>query len=307
MPRPTSRYAPRCWPTWLLVGLGWLACRLPTPVLTRHGRTLGHAAYVASGPLGGSRRHIAETNVALCFPELDAPARARLVRDVFAHAGVSLVETALVWLNPGRNLGARTRVEGLEHLTSAASLNRGVLLVGGHFSAMDAVAPRLASLVDLDVTYRANRNPVWEWLQVRGRRRYFGAVIERRQMREAVRRLAAGRILWYAPDQDYGPRRSVFAPFFGVPAATITTTGRLARINDSPVVFVSHCRDLARGTWTVRFEPLPGYPTRDKLADATRINEVLEATVRRRPAQYLWLHRRFKTRPPGAAPVYRSS
>lgn len=307
MPKPNSRspYSPRYWPTWTLVAAGWLLCRLPTDVLLATGRGLGRVLYGASGFVGASRRHITETNIALCFPDATASEQARLARESFVHTAVGAVETALSWLNPRRDVSARTRLEGIEHLRAAAAAGRGVLLVGGHFSALDIVAQRVSRAVDLDVMYGRNRNPVWEWLQVRGRKRTFGALIERRDVRQALRRLAAGRIVWYAPDQDYGRRRSVFAPFFGIPAATITATGRLAAVNRSPVVFMSTSRDPVSRTWTARFSPeLEGFPSGDKLLDATRINALIETAVRAHPEQYLWMHRRFKTRPPGEAPVY---
>jgi KDO2-lipid IV(A) lauroyltransferase len=180
-----------------------------------------------------------------------------------------------------------------------------VLLVGGHFSCIDFASQALSGLVDLDVMYRKNRNPAWEWLQVHGRRHYFDGVIERDDIRSALRRLKAGRILWYAPDQDYGPRHSVFAPFFGIPAATITATGRLARFNRSPVLFLRIHRDLERMAWEAEIGPvLDGFPSGDDVADAHRINGLVEAAVRRHPEQYLWLHRRFKTRPPGEPRLY---
>ena len=124
-------------------------------------------------------------------------------------------------------------------------------------------------------------------------------------MRQTLQRLKAGRTIWYAADQDYGPRHSVFAPFFGIPAASITATARLARFNRSPVLVVTHFRDLERRRWSVIFsEPVAGYPSGDDVADATRINAIIEAAIRKHPEQYLWMHRRFKTRPAGDSSFY---
>ena len=182
---------------------------------------------------------------------------------------------------------------------------RGVLLLGGHFAALDICAPALCSLGPVDALYRSNRNPVWERLQVQGRRRCFNAVLERKDVRGALRTLKAGRALWYAPDQDYGPKHSVFAPFFGVEAATITAPARLAAANQTPALMLTQHRDYAARTWTMRFEPLPpDYPSGDERRDAAIVNQAIEAAVRKHPEQYLWLHRRFKTRPPGEAKFY---
>jgi len=299
-PRPKI-YSPRVWGTWLLVGLGWLIARLPLRVLMGLGRLLGRASY----HLAPARRHITEVNLALCFPELDAAERERLARRTFEHVGVGALEVMVPWLNPRRDLTARTTLRGVEHLREAQALGRGVVLVGGHFTAIDIVSQAVTRAVDIDVMYRENKNPVWEWLQVTGRRRYFPGVIERADARTILGRLKAGRTIWYAPDQDYGARHSVFAPFFGVPAASITATSRLARFNDSPVVLISHFRDWDTLTWSVQFSPmLEDFPSGDELADATRINQLVEREVRRHPEQYLWVHRRFKTRPDGAPKLY---
>jgi KDO2-lipid IV(A) lauroyltransferase len=139
----------------------------------------------------------------------------------------------------------------------------------------------------------------------RGRQRLYDGVIPRDDLKGAIRSLRRGRTLWYAADQDYGASHSVFAPFFGVPAATITMTTRLARVNDSPVVFFSHFRE-PNGRFLLKLSPpLEGYPSGDDVADAARMNLVIEAAIRSHPEQYFWLHRRFKTRPPGESSPYR--
>lgn len=301
---PPKPYSPRALGAWLAVGVAWLLARLPLDWLLALGRGFGSAAY----RVARRRRHIARVNVALCFPHLEADAREALVRQSFLHSGVSLAEMILVWLNPRHEVSHRFRVRGAEHLAAAQALGRGVLLVAGHFACLDIVSKPVSERFRLDVMYRANKNPVWEWLQVRGRRRYFDAVIERSDTRQALRRLKQGHTLWYAADQDYGRKHSVFAPFFGVPAASITATARFARFNDSPVVLMTQFRDLASGTWELSFHPpLAGFPSGDDVADATRINALIEHEVRRHPEQYLWVHRRFKTRPAGQPDPYRAA
>jgi KDO2-lipid IV(A) lauroyltransferase len=283
------------------VGAAWLAARLPLAWLMGLGRAAGITAF----HLARRRRRITDVNLTLCFPELSEAERRQLSRAAFVHAGVSLAEMILVWLNPRRRVDHRFTLSGLEHLQQARAAGRGVILLGGHFSCIDIVSQPLAAATELDVMYRETRNPVWEWLQVQGRRHYFDGVIERTDTRQVLRRLKAGRVIWYAADQDYGRKHSVFAPFFGIPAATITATARLARFNDSPVVLMTPYRDLDSLTWEVRFHPaLEGFPTGNDVADATRINTVIEAAIRARPEQYLWAHRRFKTRPQGEPRPY---
>lgn len=299
-PRPKP-HSPRVWGSWLAVAAAWLAARLPLGLLLAAGQGIGLAGY----RLARRRRHITEVNLALCFPELSAAERGRLTREAFRHAGVSLAEMVMVWLNPGRSPTPHFTLHGVEHLERARAQGRGVILLAGHFACIDIASRPVSELTPMDVVYRENKNPVWEWLQVHGRRHYFEEVIERDDTRSLLRALKRGHVIWYAADQDYGPKHSVFAPFFGVQAATITATARLARFNGSPVVLISQHRNLDDRTWQVRFHPpLEDFPSGDDVADATRLNRLLEDVIRTEPAQYLWAHRRFKTRPPGEARPY---
>ncbi|MGE0624993.1 MAG: lipid A biosynthesis lauroyl acyltransferase [Pseudomonadales bacterium] len=303
MPRVKKRrkiHDVRVWPTWLVVGFAWLVARLPLTVIRFLAGALGRLLYA----LGRHRRHITLTNLRLCFPDLPDTEREALARASFVHTAWGALETMIVWLNPGRDLSPQISVEGGEHLAEARAQGRGVILLGGHFSVIDIMGPAMAPF-DVDVVYAANRNPVWEWLQVRGRRRYFDGVIERADTRSMLRRLKAGRTFWYAADQDYGRKRSVFAPFFGIPTASVRATAQLARFNGSPVLLISTWRDIASLTWHAKIHPLiTGYPTGDDVADAARINGVIEEAIRRHPEQYLWMHRRFKTRPEGEPSFY---
>jgi KDO2-lipid IV(A) lauroyltransferase len=285
----------------MLVALGWIVAHLPLRVAIGLGKFLGWLAlHLARG-----RRRIAEVNLELCFPQLRREERQALLARNFAHTGVGLVEAVIVWLNPRRPIHPRCTVTGLEHLLEAQRQGRGVLLISAHFTCIDIGSQAMSRLAELDVMYRENKNPVWEWLQVHGRRHYFDGVVERQDVRQAIRRLRNGRTLWYAADQDYGRKHSVFAPFFGIPAATITATARLAKLNGSPVLFLRQTRNLEELTWRIDIDPpLAGFPRGDDVSDAARINAQIEEAVRRHPEQYLWVHRRFKTRPAGEARPY---
>ncbi len=291
----------RVWPTWLLVGFAWLIAHLPLALIARAAVLLGGLAY----RFGHSRRQITLTNLELCFPDLSDAERQRLARLSFTHTAMGILESTTVWLNPGRDLASRTTIHNAERLEQARRQGKGVILLGGHFSALDVMGPGLKAL-DLDVIYRENKNPVWEWLQVRGRSRYFGAVMERSDARAILRRLKQGRVIWYAADQDYGRKRSVFAPFFGIPTASITATAKLAALTGAPVLLGSNFRDLDTLTWAgFAGEPLADFPSGDDVADATAINRAIEAAILEHPEQYLWMHRRFKTRPEGEPSFYK--
>jgi Kdo2-lipid IVA lauroyltransferase/acyltransferase len=292
--------APRYWPTWVGVAVMWLVARLPLGVQFALGRAIGAIGY----RVAPARRHIATVNVQLCFPELDATARDALVRRIFTSTGIGAVETAMAWFGDVLRLRDRVTFEGLDVLTTAQQRGHGVVLIGAHFSTLDLAGALLSQAIDLDVIYRYNKNPVIEWAMRRGRERRFRNVIERSDTRAVLTQLKAGHTVWYAADQDYGRKVSVFAPFFGVPAATITATARFARFNASPAVFISHFRDATTRTWSFRFRELEGFPGNDDGEDAARINAVIESEIRRHPDQYLWLHRRFKTRPEGEPRPY---
>ena len=290
------------WPKWILVGCLWVVARLPVGVVFAVGRLVGFLGY----HLAKSRRHITEANIAKCFPELSAHEQRALVRENFVHTGIGAVEIALPWLNPTRDLADRFKIEGLEHLNAAHDLGNGIVLVGAHYTTIDITSQPLGSLGFVDVMYRQNKDPVWESLQYNGRKTFFDGVVERSDMRQILKRLKQGRAMWYAADQDYGIKHSVFAPFFGIDAATITVSARLASKTKSAVLMLHQFRDLKRKTWTLKFTPmLENFPSGDDLADATRLNAMLEAEVKSVPAQYLWMPRRFKTRPAGEASFYK--
>lgn len=293
--------SPAMWPTWLLVGFAWVIARLPLSWIFALGRGVGNLLF----KFGKSRRRVTLTNLAACFPEKTEAERLALARQTFQNVSIGGLELMIPWLNPGRSLAHRFDIDGLAHLKAAVAENRGVVLIGAHFAVMDVISQPLSDCGPIDVMYRFNKNPVWEWLQVSGRKRYFDGVVEREDTRQVLKRLRQGRVIWYAPDQDYGPRHSVFAPFFGVQAATIVATSRFARLNNSPVLMLRVSRNLEHRSWRLEFSPvLENFPSGDDYTDAVTINQQLEAMIRQNPSQYLWLHKRFKTQPEGAPDFY---
>jgi KDO2-lipid IV(A) lauroyltransferase len=305
MPRPEftrSLLAPRHWPAWLGAAAVWLIAHLPQAWLPWLGRRLG--ALVARVP--SARRRIAATNIALCFPGLDATPRAALVDANLRDIGMMMVEFALGWLGSDRRIAALpTTIEGLEHLEAARARGKGVLLVGGHFSHLELCARLVSQRIRIAGMYRRMDSTVFEWVVLRARLRYAAAMFDKDDIRGTVKYLRAGGTLWYAPDQDMRSKDTVFAPFFGIPAATITATHHLARMSGALVIPFFHQR-LDGGGYALRLgAPLQDFPGTDILADTTRINACIEAMVRAAPAQYLWVHKRFKTRPAGEPNPYR--
>ena len=303
--RPTltrSLLSPRHWPAWLGVGVIWLVAQLPYRALLWLGRRLG--ALIANIPT--ARRRIAAANIALCFPELDPAARRALVDANLRDIGLMLVEFALGWLGSDRHLAAiPTRIDGLQHLQAARAQGRGVLLVGGHFSHLELCARLVSQRIRIAGMYRTMDSPVFEWTVLRARLHYADAMFEKDDIRGTVKYLRGGGTLWYAPDQDMRSKEVVFAPFFGVTAATITATHHLARMSGAVVIPFFH-RRLPHGEgYALRLEaPLENFPGPDVLADTARVNACIEQMVRAAPEQYLWVHKRFKTRPAGQPEIY---
>ncbi len=301
-PRARHFLAPRYWPTWLALGLMWCLAQLPFTVQLRAGRLLGRLINIA----GGRRRHIAEVNLHLCLPELSEAQRRALLTAHLNSVGMALVETAMSWYTPAEKLRPLVQVHGLEHLQAAFAQGKGAIVLMGHFTTMELIARLLSMQVPLHATYRQHKNPLFQHLQEKAHRRYCAAIVPHTDMRGMYRALKQNEALWYAPDQNYAGKLSAFAPFFGVPAATITATSRIAQTSGAPVIPL--LAERLPGTQGYRITvqaPLADYPSGDLAADAARINHTIEQQVRRIPEQYLWVHRRFKTRPPGAADVYR--
>jgi Kdo2-lipid IVA lauroyltransferase/acyltransferase len=305
MPRPVLTrplLAPRHWPAWAGVAVIWLIARLPFRVLMRLGRLAGRLAL----HLNRERRRVAATNIALCFPELDADQQRALVRANLCDVGMMLTEFALGWMGSDRALArVPVTVEGLEHLERARAEGRGVLLVGGHFSHLELCARLVSSRIRIAGMYRRMDSDVFEFAVLRSRLHYADAMFEKDDIRGTVKYLKAGGTLWYAPDQDMRSKDNVFVPFFGVQAATITATHGLARLSNAMVIPFYHRRLPGDRGYAMRLgAPLDDFPSKDPAADTARVNAQIEQMVREAPEQYLWVHKRFKTRPPGEPKIY---
>ena len=287
--------APRYWPWWIILGLLRLINLLPYGMQLRIGAQLGGLLF----HLAPRRRRIAEINLELCFPELDNRQRRALNYRHFQSLGMSLLETTFGWWGSDRRLRPLLKIQGMEHLENALAKGKGVLLLSGHYACLDLTG-RLFHLHiqhPLSGMYRANENPVVEYLYRTHRTRMFRQLIARDDVRSVLRRLKKNELIWYAPDQAYRGRGSVVAPFFNNDAATGAGTSRLAKLSQATVV-PFHYQRLPDGKgYLFTFHPgLTQFPGDDEAADATLINHTLETMIRLAPEQYFWLHRRFKRR-----------
>lgn len=287
MPRPPLSL--RTWPVWPLIGLGWLLARLPWAWQRALGRGLGVLLFYALR----RRRAIAAANLALCLPERSDAEREALLRAHFASLGIGAFEFLRAWWGDVRAVARASTIEGIEVLEQLRREGRGVLLVGGHFLTLEICGRLLAERVPVAGMYRPHRNPAMEWAVKRGRLRYAVAMFDHEQVRAAVRHLRSGGILWYAPDQAYRRGAHVDAPFFGVRVPTLAASHDLARLTGAAIVPFFHRREGSG--YRIRIAPpLPDFPSADRQADTARVNALIEAMVREAPAEYLWIHDRFK-------------
>jgi KDO2-lipid IV(A) lauroyltransferase len=294
---PAPPLGPRHWPAWLGIGALALLARLPWAWQRGLGRMLGALLRA----LLGARRRIAERNLALCFPELDPAARAHLLREHFAALGIGVFEFARAWWGSVAALRRNLEIEGLEHLQAARAHGRGVIVISGHFTTLEVCGRLLCEHVPLAGMYRPHAEAAMEWAVKRGRLRYATLMFSKHELRPAVKHLKAGGLLWYAPDQDPSRGDSVYVPFFDRPAHSLTSTHQLARLSGAAVVAFQHLR-RADGGYTLRLQPaFAAFPSSDAAADTARVLAAIEAMARAAPAQYLWIHRRFKRQPDGAA------
>lgn len=293
---------PRNWLTWFGLGLLWLIVQLPYPLLHVIGSSLGRAAR----PFLKRRERIAARNIALCFPEMNAADKEKMVEQNFVSLGMGLIETGMAWFWSDERVKKWFDVEGYDNLTRALAENRGVMVVGVHFMSLELGGRAMGLCRPMMATYRRHNSPLMEWVQTRGRLRSNKAMIDRRNLRGLVHALKAGEAVWFAPDQDYGPKGSTFAPFFSVPqAATTNGTYVLSRLSGASLLTITMVRKANNRGYSLHIsESMRDYPANDELQAASYMNRVIEKEILRAPEQYLWVHRRFKTRPAGEASLY---
>jgi KDO2-lipid IV(A) lauroyltransferase len=297
----TSFLAPRYWPAWL--GLGFLRLSLALPFRYRLavGRMVGRLLM----RLSPRRRGIARRNLELCFPDLDRTRREILLSDHFASLGMALIETAMCWWSPDEEVRALVRVEGIEHLNDAMARGCGAIMLTGHFTTLDLGGRFVTLLAPVAAVYRPLGNKLVNEIVRRGRERSARETIPKRDVRGIIKALRRNRAVWFAPDQSHRRRHSAVVPFFGVPAPTNTATSVFASMSGAPVVpfFPVRLPD-AGGYRLVILPPIVDFPSESPEGDAARINRLLEEQIRDHPAQYLWVHRRFKPADPGAPDPY---
>jgi len=282
------------------LALLWSLHRLPLRILALPGAALGRLLYAVNR----ERRRTTLTNLRLCFPDMPEMERVALAKRHFALFICSVLDRSVLWWASPERLRKLIRIEGLEHLEQLKG--QPVILLAPHFVGLDVGWTRLTLECDMVTMYARIRNPGFNAALRRGRERFGDQLLVSRQdgLRSVMTAIRAGKPFYYLPDMDYGARDAVFVPFFGMPAATITTMSRLAGITGAQVLTVI-TRRHASG-YVVTIGPAwKSFPGTDLEADTRRMNQAIETEVLAGDAsQYFWSHKRFKTRPEGEKRVY---
>jgi len=286
---------PKYWLTWLGVFILYSISWLPFKLQLAMGRILGRVIF----KIASKRKHVALTNLRLCFPEKDEQELQKILKKNFENTGIALFETGMGWWWPNWRVAKKVKVTGAHHIRTAQEEGNGVLLLGMHNLCLEICA-RGAGINDpLVVFYRPHNNPLMEFFQHRGRGRSNKYMLGKRDVKGLLRALNDKEACVYLPDQDYGRHKSLFVPFFAV-KETASTTGTLifARKKNTKTMMIIPRRNLDGSGYTVEISPaLENFPTDNDQQDLIKVNQELEKAILVQPEQYMWLHRRFKTRP----------
>lgn len=295
--------APRYWLSWFGFFLARLVSLLPLPVIAVIGGVLGELLFL----ILPSRRRVALKNISTCFPQMGRYRVWKLARKNYRAMCQAIFDTAISWWSSDARLRRLTRFSGREIYDEALQGDRPIILLMGHFIVMEVGGLALSMERPLIDIYKAPSNPVAHLLAVHGLNRSgFATLVEKSEgLKPVIRAMRAGEPLCYLPDQDQGRENSVFVPFFGIPAATLSLLGKLAK-STGAVVIPCFARQLpwGRGYEVVFDKPLENFPVGDEALDAERMNQVIETAIRKMPDQYFWVHKRFKTRPEGEGNFY---
>lgn len=282
----------------------WLVgcfCHTSVRTRTRAARIIAFVLWYAVP----KRRHVIRTNLRLCFPDWSEEKREQVARSTYRSLARAALDHGVLWKGSSEQIGEMVRFEGLDHILSLD--NRPLIVICPHFVGLDAAGIALNRYVRGCSLYQTQSNPVWDAAALAGRSRFSDPVLIAKSngsdLRPVMRAMKQGMPFYYLPDMDHGLRNSIFVPFFGVPAATLPMASRLARVMKARV-----CMSIVEMTeqgYTAHISaPLENFPTQDAAADTLVVTKLLERWIERFPDQYLWTHRRFKTRPDGEPSVY---
>jgi len=292
--------SPVYWPTWLAIGFMRIVTRFPLRWVERVGSGLGMLIYYAMP----ARRRVGEINLRFAFPQASESEITHRNKLCFKNIGVAAFEMGLSWWQDEKLL-TQCEIEGLQYLLDAQAQGKGVIILTAHFTCLEIGGPVLNHHVPFMVMYKRAHNKLFDAFMRFHRGRLYKSIVDHHKPVAMIKGLKKGYAAWYAPDQDFGGKDSVFVPFFGMDATALTAPARFASMTGAPVVPYLIQRKAKGGGYKLTVLPaLENFPAGDEIADAQRINEVLEKLIMKNPDQYLWVHKRYKSRPPGSSQVY---
>ncbi len=291
------------WPILSSLFFARAMAKLPFKTGLLLGAQVGHLLRI----LAVKRRRVTAVNISLCFPELSQKQQKKLVEDIFVANGIGLVETAWAHYANPKMFEDKLEIVGQELLDNALQGKNGVILLGAHFSTLDLGGLLFSyTKAPLNTLYRQHNNPILDQAIYQGRAKYCQP-IERKNMRLVIRKLKDNECIWFAPDQDLNAKGCVFASFFGHTASTVTATSNMVRFNQSPLLMLAHYRKPDNSGYILEFSEVAHCDSNDKQAFAQVVNNAIEAAIRKQPAQYMWMHKRFKTQPDGKQKIYKAA
>lgn len=293
---------PRYWLLWLLIFIAYLSTYLPYRIQLNLGKVLGFLLYLVPSKM----KTIIQRNIALCFPELAAHQQTRIIKKNFVNLGAGIAETASAWWASQKKLTGLLNVYGFQHVERELAAERGVILLSQHFTCLELIGRLMAEYCSFHALYQPCKHKLLAYLLDKYRRCSKANYIANRNMRQVIKVLRAKQLVWYAYDVDGGKSSAaVFAPFFTVSAASLITVSKIAKFTNAAVIpTVFYRRDDDTGYDVIFAAALHDFPAQDLIADASRLNSIIETAIRHKVDQYLWLYKRFKTRPPGEPGLY---
>ncbi|MGF1682942.1 LpxL/LpxP family Kdo(2)-lipid IV(A) lauroyl/palmitoleoyl acyltransferase [Photobacterium minamisatsumaniensis] len=294
--------SPRYWPTLLLIAVMFSLSLLPYSFQRRLGQGLGRTLL----RFMKKRRFTIERNLELCFPEMSEAARKQMVKENIDNSGLALLETGMAWFWSDARVKRHVKFEGMEHIEALEKQGKGAVFIAVHSMNLELGARAFGTMKSGIGVQRANKNACFNYFQCKGRSRSNRTLIDRKDVKGMLRALKSGGRVWYAPDHDYGLRRSTFAPLFAVEnACTTMGTSLIVDSAKCEVLAFTFVRDCNSGQYTVKISPpLHDFPRNEPEKAAAFVNKVVEQSILEAPEQYMWLHRRFKTRPEGEPSLY---
>lgn len=297
-----NRYLlPWYWPCWLIVGLLRLLTHLPYRSQIFLGKVLGGVIYV----LGRSARRIARINLDLCFPDWPQARKQKLLRQSFEALGIGVMEAVLGWWGSAQKLEGLLEVKGEAYLLEALGSGRGVMILGAHYTTIQIAGRLMALRYPIGVMFRPNKIGFVNFLIQGLMKKHYHLALEKEEVRGMLRALKQGHAIWYAADLSPKRRNAAFVSFFGIPTATLKGIAQFPKLTKAVVLPVSHIRKDDGSGYEVSFHPpFENFPSENLEFDLQRANDFIETQIRKKPEQYLWIYKRFKTRPAGEKKLY---